>query len=69
MYDNALLFEKNLKKNIHNCGHPPCSLSLYYLTQENDFNNWYNETSALKLGEKRHKSNYEIDHINELINI
>lgn len=69
VYNNAVLFEKYLKKNIHNSGHPPCSLSLYYLSQENDFNGWYDEASALKLGEKRHKSNYEIGHINELIEL
>ncbi len=53
VFRNAILFEKSLKKDIHYCGHPPCALSLYYLTQEPHFNTWYNKETAEKLREGR----------------
>lgn len=49
-YSNARCFETYLKKNVHNTGHPPSALSIYYLSQEPDFDSWYNIVTATKLG-------------------
>lgn len=50
IYSNAKQFELYLKRNVHNTGRPPSALSLYYLSQEPDFDSWYNVTTASKLG-------------------
>lgn len=41
---NALFYEKERKSGSDkNCGHMKCSLMLYYISQESDFNEWYEE--------------------------
>ena len=40
---NAIYYEKHAKKGIQNCGHMKSSLMLYYIKQENDFNNWWSD--------------------------
>lgn len=38
---NGILKEKYAKKNIHNTGFLGCSLILYYLESDSDFDTWY----------------------------
>ncbi len=40
---NAISYEKNAKKGIKQYGHMKSSLMLYYVKQEDDFNNWWYE--------------------------
>ena len=40
--NNAVFYEKERKKgSTRKCGHMKCSLMLYYISQESDFNDWY----------------------------
>jgi hypothetical protein len=38
---NLILFEKYRRRGIMFCGQLKCSMVLYYLRQEPDFNSWY----------------------------
>jgi hypothetical protein len=49
-FRNAMCFEKCLRKNIDNWGLPLAPLSIYYLSQEDDFNTWYDKNFSEKLG-------------------
>lgn len=67
-YLNAKCFEQHLRKNVHNCGCPYSALSLYYLSQENDFNSWYNDLTAKQLG-KRNQYGKKYGHVTKLIKL
>lgn len=41
--NNAIYYEKHAKKGIKKHGHMKASLMLYYVKQEDDFNNWWYE--------------------------
>lgn len=42
--NNALFYERERKSgSIRRCGHMKCSLILYYISQEADFNDWYQD--------------------------
>jgi hypothetical protein len=43
VYNNSKLFEQYARQSIYNHGHLQCSLTLYYLRQEPDFESWYKE--------------------------
>jgi hypothetical protein len=40
---NAMFYEREAKKGKNNCGHMKASLMLYYISQEDNFNDWYRE--------------------------
>lgn len=47
---NGILKEKYAKKNIQNAGFLGCSLVLYYLESDSDFDTWYRTCDLRKSG-------------------
>lgn len=68
-YVNARCFERHLRKDIHNCGHPYSALSLYYLSQEDDFNSWYNDSTATRFGLIHGRCGAKYGHVDNLIKL
>lgn len=42
---NAMCFEKYRRMGVKNVSYMHCSLMLYYISQEDDFNSWYGKHS------------------------
>jgi hypothetical protein len=48
VYNNGILFEKTVKtKSLYNHGHLKCSMIIYYLSQDNDFFDWYRDHNTI----------------------
>ena len=50
--NNAIYYEKYAKQNITKHGHMKASLILYYVSQEDDFHNWWygHDTTNVHIG-------------------
>lgn len=61
LVDNAMLFERQCRNGIFNCGHIDVPLMLYYISQEPDFDLWFDVKVMSKLSHHCSKKHYILD--------